>query len=143
MTGDRPEGGGEADRLLTLSLPFSPEAPGRARRAVSDLTPSVGAGRVEDLRLLVSELVTNSLRHARPRGEPGRDRIEVAVYRRGDVVRVEVADPGDGFTWRPAPTRRDRDTGWGFQLVEELSDVWGVSTDRGTRVWFELPSRNA
>jgi anti-sigma regulatory factor (Ser/Thr protein kinase) len=83
--------------------------------------------------LLVSELVTNSVRHAgQPAGAPVH--IRAAPVERG--VRVEVEDQGHG------PVRRrssgDDDGGFGLCLVERLAERWGVDHAGGTCVWFEL-----
>ena len=88
---------------------------------------------VQDLQLLVSELVTNSLRHA---GLGPRDVIDVRVRRLRNGVRVEVVDPGRQF----APAVRDRPSehgGWGLHIVDRVADRWGVEIPHN-RVWFEL-----
>jgi anti-sigma regulatory factor (Ser/Thr protein kinase) len=53
------------------------------------------------------------------------------------MVRVEVRDPGPGFT--PKPRAHDDDSmGWGLHLVQHLSDRWGVTRDGEMCVWFEM-----
>jgi anti-sigma regulatory factor (Ser/Thr protein kinase) len=89
---------------------------------------------LEALRLLVTELVTNSVSH----GGAGADdtlRLEVSLSR--EAVRVEVSDLGPGF--EPASVKSDESprTGWGLVLVERVSDRWGVR-QRGRCVWFEI-----
>ena len=88
-----------------------------------------------DLRLLVSELVTNSVRHARL--GPG-DRIRLQVEISDRVLRVEVSDPGEGFVANiPEPGARGPG-GWGLFLTERLADRWGVDRDgEWTTVWLE------
>ena len=70
-------------------------------------------------RLLVSELVANAVEHVQEDGE-----IEVRVARDG-VLRVEVLDPGPGFT--PAARRRRRTTtrGWGLHFIDRLAALGG------------------
>lgn len=87
----------------------------------------------EDLRLLVSELVANSLRHA---GLQQCDWIDVRVSVSSERVRVEISDPGQGFE---SPLCRDPTltSGSGLWLLNALSSRWGVIRDRTTRVWFE------
>jgi anti-sigma regulatory factor (Ser/Thr protein kinase) len=121
---------------LERDLAATPEAAAEARNAL-DVIPPAGfpAGRQSDVRLLVSELVTNAVRH----GElaPG-DVIRLVVDADADVLRVEVHDPGGGFVpVEPAPDPT-RPSGWGLFLVAELADRWGVECDGTTRVWFEL-----
>ena len=113
-------------------------APARARHCVEQLMLGDAAPRrLEELRLLVSELVTNSVRHG---GADPTRRIAVTLRGREDAVRVEVSDYGPGFA--PSEVKqRDPMTpgGLGLVLVEKLARRWGVVRDTATRVWFELP----
>jgi two-component sensor histidine kinase len=85
---------------------------------------------METMRLLVTELVTNSVRHA------DCDSISLRVTVGRSSVLTEVADDGNAFD--PQPSDSD-DTGWGLFLVQRLADRWGVKTGGGSkRVWFEL-----
>jgi anti-sigma regulatory factor (Ser/Thr protein kinase) len=117
---------------IDLHLESSPSAPARARGALEEFAPSVPPERLRDVRLLVSELVTNAVRHA------GGDVVRLVVRLTGRVLRVEVHDPGSGFELRDAPTDPFRASGWGLVLVAELADRWGVDHDPRTRVWFEI-----
>jgi anti-sigma regulatory factor (Ser/Thr protein kinase) len=88
---------------------------------------------METLRLLVTELVTNSLRHA------GADTISLKVLVRSGAVWTEVTDAGPGFDPAATGMPREDNTGWGLFLVERLAERWGVHRNgTGTRVWFEL-----
>lgn len=87
------------------------------------------------MRLLVSELVTNSVRHARL--EDG-GWINVCVEESPRALRVAVTDPGVGFDERPGPPQPGDRSGWGLHLVEQLADRWGVSRDGKMMVWFEI-----
>ena len=121
---------------MDLELASSPDAAAAARMALDGLAERVPAGRMRDLRLLVSELVTNAVRHAGLRRD---DRIRLVVAVRESDVRVEVHDPGRGFTQRAPRPDPARTSGWGLYLVDELADRWGVEgAGRGTRVWFEF-----
>ena len=117
---------------VDVELPTSSAAPARARGALDGLKGAVAPERLRDVTLLVSELVTNAVRHA----EGGIVRLVVRLTE--GVLRVEVHDPGHGFALRPAPSDPLRASGWGLVLVEELADRWGVDTDPRTRVWFEM-----
>jgi anti-sigma regulatory factor (Ser/Thr protein kinase) len=107
-----------------------------ARRLVRErLRGTLGDGRMSDVELLVSELATNSVRHA----GMGDDR-ELSLE--GDVtderVRVRVRDDGPGFERRrPAPSP-DRRGGYGLVLLDRLSDRWGLQRNGGFCVWFEI-----
>jgi anti-sigma regulatory factor (Ser/Thr protein kinase) len=86
----------------------------------------------EDACLLVSELVTNSIRHAdQPPGAP----VRIRTFALDGGVRVEVEDRGHGTVSRRA---NGGNGGFGLHLVELLAARWGVSREHGTLVWFEL-----
>jgi anti-sigma regulatory factor (Ser/Thr protein kinase) len=124
---------------LDLELPRELESAAAARHAVDDLAGSLPEEQVGDVRLLVSELVTNSLRHA----EMAPDQSIVLRVRILDAhVRVEVSDPGQGFELDGRADDRETVEGWGLYLVATLADRWGVERagDGGNAnlVWFEL-----
>jgi two-component sensor histidine kinase len=110
----------------------APDAPAEARRIVqSECGERVAGGTLEKLQLLVSELVTNGIRH----GRPARDRSIMLELLINSRLRCSVVDSGPGFARSAA---RNRDGGWGLRVVERLADRWGVNRSRqGTRVWFE------
>jgi integral membrane sensor domain MASE1/anti-sigma regulatory factor (Ser/Thr protein kinase) len=120
---------------IVVELDPGPGCPADARTALSPLIGALTTQVYSDLRLLVSELVTNSVRHARLR--PG-DRIRLRVELSDRVLRVEVSDPGEGFGANiPEPSPREPG-GWGLFLTEQLADRWGVDRDKGwTTVWLE------
>jgi anti-sigma regulatory factor (Ser/Thr protein kinase) len=97
----------------------------------------VGAQVLGDAQLIVSELVTNSVLHARM--GPG-DSIGVDVGLSDERLRIAVADDGAASM----PHTIDPDTNWpngrGLLLVERLSHAWGVIREHGgaTHVWCEL-----
>ena len=122
---------------FTLDLPPEPDAIPAARRAVERLASSLDRETLLNLRLLVSEIVTNAVRHV-PASEAATIRLVVA--RTDRAVRVEVEDRGPGFV--PAP-RTDAEpgeqtSGWGLHILAKLATRWGVESDGGARVWFEL-----
>jgi len=112
-----------------------------ARHAVAGLAPFLDRAVAENAELLVSELVTNSVRHA---GLPAEACIEFSVRASAEVLMVEVADAGQGFDHTSPPRPRSVDgvaeaSGWGLFLVDRIADRWGaVEMDGETRVWFEL-----
>ncbi|HWH30416.1 MAG TPA: ATP-binding protein [Mycobacteriales bacterium] len=120
---------------VDVRLPPVPDSTGRARSAVRRaLTDWRLDHLVDTTTLLVSELTTNVVLHARTD-------FEVQVERRADVVRVTVLDGSSGRAVR----RRygvEAGTGRGLGLVETLSVAWGCSPGRGEwskAVWFEVP----
>jgi signal transduction histidine kinase len=103
-----------------------------ARRRLVDLESALAPETMAKLRLLVTELVANSVRHAR--GTP----IDVTVTVSGDRVRTEVSDGGDGFDPPPADDLGPlRSSGWGLFLVRKMASRWGAEPATGT-VWFEV-----
>jgi anti-sigma regulatory factor (Ser/Thr protein kinase) len=121
---------------LELDLASSIDAAAEARRALDGVSDELSGPRMRDVRLLVSELVTNAVRHA---GIDAGDPIRLMIAVDGAAVRVEIRDGGSGFEPRapePDPTRA---SGWGLFLVDELADRWGVQpADPGTLIWFEI-----
>ena len=95
---------------------------------------------LENLRLLVSEVVTNSLRHGGAR--PETESIEVTIEQIGDRIVVEVVDPGRGFVPSVCEPRPGQTSGWGLFLVDSIASRWGVHGDGATRVWFEIGRRS-
>ncbi len=135
------------DVLLLLRVPATPVAPATARRAVASLAPHLDGRVIEDAELLVSELVTNSLRHG---GLTPTQGIEICLRASPQTVMVEVADRGRGFGGRrPKPEQKPvggpkalgviKDgPNWGLFLVDQIAWRWGISEHGDVRVWFEL-----
>jgi anti-sigma regulatory factor (Ser/Thr protein kinase) len=121
-------------------LPVAPEAAAEARHALDPLARHLPDGRMRDVRLLVSELVTNAVRHA---DLAAGDVIALVVDLADHTLRVEVHDPGGGFVPSTPSPDPARPSGWGLYLVAELADRWGVDSDETTLVWFELDRRAA
>jgi anti-sigma regulatory factor (Ser/Thr protein kinase) len=114
-----------------------PESASRARAVVGDeLGRAVSARVLEDTTLLVSELVTNAVRHA-PRA--GTSEVELRLKLDHARVRVVVSDPGGGFVADPPrlPAATES-SGWGLYLVDRIADRWGVFTKDRSEVWFEI-----
>jgi anti-sigma regulatory factor (Ser/Thr protein kinase) len=120
---------------VELSYKPAPTAATQARTDVTErLAALLGASLLEDVRLLVTELITNALRHGRLTAG---DRVSVKASVAEDVVRIEVRDPGnDGDVALREPGARGG--GYGLYLVEQLARRWGVDRRDGTVVWCEL-----
>jgi two-component sensor histidine kinase len=123
-----------------LEIPLAPsaDAPARAR---ADLTAwlehdAALATLIHDARLLVSELVTNCIRHAHI---SQKQQLRVTASVRAASFRLEVHDDGIHGTVARRPPRPGRAGGFGLDLVAQLSSGWGVERDaHGTTVWLEL-----
>ena len=123
----------------TRTLPALPGAVSEARHWAA----SVAGGLLDEdqsasLRLIISELVTNALRHGAAEGE----RIDLAVTPKPEFLCVQVTDDGPGLAPRPRALETDEEGGFGLYFVEQLARRWGMTREnRRTRVWFELDYR--
>jgi signal transduction histidine kinase len=136
--GGRGSAGGSSPREgpgITVEIEAGAAAAAQARAALASLDGHIPGAVLEDIRLLVSELVTNSVRHS---GARNGERLRLDVRSMRDTVRVEVTDPGGGFEPRERTKARDEPGGWGLHLVDRIAPRWGVITGRRARVWFEL-----
>lgn len=118
------------------TLPRDPSAVALARRAVEASTGALRAEQVEVARLLVSELVTNAVRHG------AGEQVELVLRVGDDGARFEVHDAGTQQATLRVPAGADG--GYGLNLVASLASRWGADPDAG--VWFELdapPARPA
>jgi anti-sigma regulatory factor (Ser/Thr protein kinase) len=122
-------------RGLQLRLPPTVDAPALARRAVDRFAEGLPYVVRDDLRLLVSEVVTNSVRHARMNGD---EVVHLQLTDLGERVRVDVVDPGEGFDAPADPVPDGIGGGFGLYLVRRTAERWGVVRNGLTRVWFEL-----
>lgn len=124
----------------TLLLPHAPTSVGVARRMLgTDLRAHrVQETSVADATLVLSELMSNAVRHARPL--PG---VQVLVCWKltGRSLEIAVSDGGGPTQPYPVSTRPAGVGGRGLGIVGQLSRRWGVRSDEhGTTVWALLPA---
>ena len=117
-------------------LPKAAGAAAMARRALDQLADEVDQARLDDARLLVSELIANAVEHVQEDGA-----IELRVDNDHERLRVEVLDPGPGFTPDSHRPGELAESGWGLHFVSRIADRWAADADGTGRVWFELMSR--
>jgi anti-sigma regulatory factor (Ser/Thr protein kinase) len=122
---------------IDIRIPARAESVRRARTALEDL--GLPSDVFEDVRLMVSELVTNSVVHS---GLGPRDEIRVRADWSGSTLRATVSDgPRDSEhvvivgSIRPVP---GSESGWGLFFVNELADRWGTDIDEAISYWFEI-----
>lgn len=142
--------------LPTVDKQLSPDAASvqQARQSVTDLGELLSKKEAQDLSLLVSELVTNSILYG---GLLSEDLIGLKIYFSMTLIRTEVRNAGSGFELdvggligggpsENAP-RLTQTSGWGLQLVARLADRWGAeseepdkaeASEQMTLVWFEI-----
>jgi serine/threonine-protein kinase RsbW len=129
-----------AGDALEAHVPLDVRAPGAARIVVAEcLRDRVAASVLESALLVVSELVTNSLRHG------GASAAGVVIVRVGlteTMVRVEVEDRGRAGAVAPRSPDLEGGGGFGLNVVQALSERWGLERvgAGGTRVWAQLAS---
>jgi anti-sigma regulatory factor (Ser/Thr protein kinase) len=120
--------------LRGASLPASELAPAVSRAALTATALGIPDDVFQNALLLVSELVTNSVMHARS------DWVELSVDLDERCLRIEVSDPDD----EPIrPRTPDLDGGWGLTLVAASATRWGVERESGgKKIWveFDLPT---
>lgn len=116
-------------------LVAAPRAAGEARAWLSaTAAPLIARDRLDSLELVISEIVTNAIRHGRAGGE-----ILLAATPKPGYLCVQVTDAGEGFAPRPGAMSSDEHGGFGLFLVERLTRRWGITRENGhTRVWFEF-----
>ena len=118
--------------MLSVDLPPEPSSATRARRfAREELEESYPADTLDTIALLVTELVTNAILHARTP-------LQLTLEWRPGHVRIGVEDESNE---QPAVRRYESDavTGRGLALVEQLASSWGVdATPSGKVVWCEV-----
>ncbi|MEA2178700.1 MAG: serine/threonine-protein kinase RsbW [Solirubrobacteraceae bacterium] len=116
---------------LDIDIPRDVRAPALARTAVKALKDHLDTDVLADTVLLVSELVSNSVKY-------GAGIVGLRVRTRGTrQVIVEVLDEGDGFEKRFRRTSRFEAGGFGLRLVDRIASSWGVH-DGAAHVWFEI-----
>jgi anti-sigma regulatory factor (Ser/Thr protein kinase) len=118
---------------FSFQFPPADDAPAQARAALEVFDQILSPEVLEDLQLVVSELVTNSVKFGPKRSIT----LALSVGSQG-VVEGEVIDQGDGeqakIEMSVEPTI---DGGWGLHLVDQVATRWGVR-EGSTHVWFEI-----
>jgi anti-sigma regulatory factor (Ser/Thr protein kinase) len=119
---------------MELVLPATAEAPAAARRALEPLRGTTHPALLADLALVVSELVSNSVRHG-----PGGPITLRLVAASPSHVRGEVEDDGDGTVAirSAAAGAKPGGGGHGLRILDVVASRWGVH-EGSTHVWFEL-----
>lgn len=122
--------------MTEFQITGGPRAPESARAKLSEsFDSSLDPPVVDDLRLLVSELVTNCVLHG---GAQGDRAITVRTAIGPSAVRTEVCHDGPAFEAPEHEPDLESPGGLGLFLVEQMSAAWGIAEGRETCVWFEL-----
>ncbi|MFC6080349.1 ATP-binding protein [Sphaerisporangium aureirubrum] len=129
--------------LGQLDVPAHVAAVPRARRCVRELLDGIDHPQVDDALLLVTELVTNSVRYS-DSGRCPAGRVRIAVAEHDGTLHVDVIDAG---SWGNQPTVcpeicLDSGGGRGLWLLQEMATAWGwYETAAGRVVWFQLTGK--
>src|SRR5262245_14892806 len=115
--------------IQRVGFPVTADAPRRARAWADGILHTDERHRYVVV-LLLSEVVTNSVRHS---GASPHDQVEIDLSEEDHTVHVEVRDPGPGVGIAPGEIPRHS----GLRIVEALSERWGVRHDP-TTVWFDV-----
>jgi anti-sigma regulatory factor (Ser/Thr protein kinase) len=122
---------------LELYLPGIDRAVAQARAAVDRLErlQSYPDARFA-VRLLVSELFTNAVKHG---GRHGDAPVRLALELGHSHIRAEVGDHGPGFPAGPVPMpAEEAESGRGLAFLDAIADRWGVIRGDENCVWFEV-----
>ena len=121
-----------------FELAGGPYAATAARLALDNLDAELDPVLAQDLRLLVTEAVKNSVQHADVGPE---DSIGLKISLGPERGAHRGERRGSRLRARRQPPDEDEVSGWGLFLIDQLADRWGVVHDKGTTVWFEVAAR--
>ena len=122
---------------ISFGVPGGVHAPRQARSVMSGHLRDIDSTVAADAELIISELVTNSVRHA---GVESDQLVTVDLVLLKERLRITVTDPGCDLEPRLVTEDLDGLGGHGLRLVEQLSVAWGVGRDAvgATQVWCDL-----
>jgi anti-sigma regulatory factor (Ser/Thr protein kinase) len=120
--------------MPALVLPIDGRSVAAARRFLRSVLDGHQAASTDDAVLMISELVTNAVRHAHTL-------LRVMVVVADQTLRVEVSDDDPTLPVAPDPEHHAT-SGRGLRIIDGLADRWGITPKAGGKVvWFELHLR--
>jgi anti-sigma regulatory factor (Ser/Thr protein kinase) len=117
-----------------VCLPSDNRAARAARQSLRLLESYIPEGTIDDVNLLVTELVSNSVKHASLLDD---EEIQVDANSNERGIRVEVTNPGGAELSNRLPEKA-QESGWGLLLVTKIASRWGIVTNGRTLIWFEI-----
>jgi anti-sigma regulatory factor (Ser/Thr protein kinase) len=119
---------------FTRILPVSTTSASAARTALVAVAPKVDGRLLEDARLVVTELVSNVVRHS---GLGDSQTFELRVILQSTLLRLEVRYDAAAFRAEAGAPSAEGDRGRGLLIVQSLTDRWGVLPQHGVTAWAE------
>jgi serine/threonine-protein kinase RsbW len=131
---DRAEGDG--DRSIRLRIPAKPEYITLCRLALTGLAQvrEIGDDTMADLKLALTEAVSNSVRHAY--GPSGNGHVDVTYELAPDRIVIQIVDDGEGFDPDEAPSFDGDELsegGLGIQIIRTIADELEIESAPGRR----------
>jgi anti-sigma regulatory factor (Ser/Thr protein kinase) len=112
-----------------------PRAAAEARALLNSFASRVPNDLLDDVRLALTEVVTNSYKHSgTPEGAP----IQVVLDLSGHRFRLQVTDRSI-FDPTPETAFELRSARWGLTILDRLADRWGRVSEGG--IWAEFDTR--
>lgn len=128
---------------MEVDLPNTPMAPRLARRALAEfLRGKVSDAAAADAMLATSEVVANAVRHG---GLERHAEIRLSMSDGDGTVRVAVEQEtaASAVGGRPPAAIAEAESGYGFRLLDRITERWGVETGPPGVVWFEILATGA
>lgn len=132
----------EGTRTISLRIPAKPEYITLCRLALTGLAQvrAIGDDAMADLKLALTEAVSNSVRHAY--GPDGDGHVEITYELQPDALGIEVVDDGAGFDPDEAPSFDGDELsegGLGIAIISSIADEFQIRSkpgERGSRLRF-------
>jgi anti-sigma regulatory factor (Ser/Thr protein kinase) len=124
-----------AAKSSKLALAPQPEAPAEARAVLRRFASSADPDQLQIAELLLTELVTNSMRHGHLKEK---EKITIELHQDDDTLKVCVRNPNGSGGLGAEELGEPRSRGYGLALVDKLAERWGQAGNDFTEVWFEL-----
>jgi len=118
---------------IERTVPNGRQAPGQARGIIQAAAGEFPDEVRERVALVVSEIVTNSVKYA---GNPENAPIDVSLDVSGDHVRLEVRDHSL-LDPTPESWREAEDVRWELLVIDGVATAWGKISDGGLWAEFE------